>query len=233
LDEGEFPLKDYGHFAQVLERVQQWTVDKESLSLPAPLTPGYEQAQRVLLLGSQRRQYVCDFLTDLLGQGVDKLTGDQTWLLFKQCVVTELLQSSRAVKALDLRFQFPESISQGAVQLETLERMIAELYCALNFVVEANAPGELLNLLVGELGLPVDCQVTPEALNVGGTGAASSTPTIPIYDSVTANTADPIIIGVFTPTAATNHTFTANGITASKGLYVVISGTVAATLFFE
>ena len=63
--------------------------------------------------------------------------------------------------------------------------------------------------------------------------AASATPTITIYDSGTANTADPIILGVFTPTAATNHTFTANGITASKGIYVVISGTVAATLFFE
>lgn len=63
--------------------------------------------------------------------------------------------------------------------------------------------------------------------------AASATPTITIYDSGTANTSDPIIIGVFTPAAATNYTFTANGITASKGLYVVISGTVAATLFFE
>ena len=63
--------------------------------------------------------------------------------------------------------------------------------------------------------------------------AASSTPLITVYDSGTASTGDPIIIGVFTPAAATNHTFTANGITASKGLYVVISGTVAATLFFE
>ena len=63
--------------------------------------------------------------------------------------------------------------------------------------------------------------------------AASATPTITIYDSGTANTADPIIIGVFAPAAATNYNFTAMGITASKGLYVVISGTVAATLFFE
>ena len=63
--------------------------------------------------------------------------------------------------------------------------------------------------------------------------AASATPTITIYDSGTANTSDPIILGVFTPAAATNYTFTANGITASKGLYAVISGTVAATLFFE
>ena len=63
--------------------------------------------------------------------------------------------------------------------------------------------------------------------------AASSTPTITIYDSGTASNSDPIIIGVFTPAAATNPTFTANGISASKGLYVVISGTVTATLFFE
>jgi len=178
LDDGEFPLKEYGHFARVLERVQQWTVDKESLSLPAPLTPGYEQAQRVLLLGSQRRQYVCDFLTDLLGQGVETLTGDQTWVLFKQCVVTQLLQSSRAVKALDLRLQVPESVLQGPAQLKALERTIVELYQALNFVVEANSPGELLNLLLGELGLPVECEVTSEALSVGSSGAASATPTV-------------------------------------------------------
>ena len=63
--------------------------------------------------------------------------------------------------------------------------------------------------------------------------AASSTPTITVYDSGTASTGDPIILGVFTPAAATNHTFTANGISASKGLYVVISGTVAATIIFE
>ena len=63
--------------------------------------------------------------------------------------------------------------------------------------------------------------------------AASSTPLITVYDSGTANTGDPTILGVFAPAAATNHTFTANGITASNGLYVVISGTVAATLFYE
>ncbi len=63
--------------------------------------------------------------------------------------------------------------------------------------------------------------------------AASSTPLITVYDSGTENTGDPTILGVFAPAAATNHTFTANGITASKGLYVVISGTVVATLFYE
>ena len=63
--------------------------------------------------------------------------------------------------------------------------------------------------------------------------AASSTPTITIYDSGTASTGDPTILGVFAPTAAGNYLFTNNGITASKGLYVVISGTVVATIIYE
>ena len=63
--------------------------------------------------------------------------------------------------------------------------------------------------------------------------AASATPTITIYDSGTASTGDPTILGVFAPAAATNYNFTAMGITASKGLYVVISGTVVATIIYE
>jgi hypothetical protein len=61
--------------------------------------------------------------------------------------------------------------------------------------------------------------------------AASSTPLITVYDSGTASTGDPTILGVFVPAAAGNYLFTAKGITASKGIYVVISGTVVATLF--
>jgi len=63
--------------------------------------------------------------------------------------------------------------------------------------------------------------------------AASATPTITVYDSGTASNSDPTILSVFTPTAATNYNFTAMGISASKGLYVVISGTVAATFIYE
>jgi hypothetical protein len=62
--------------------------------------------------------------------------------------------------------------------------------------------------------------------------AASSTPLITVYDSGTASTGDPTILGVFAPAAAGNYLFTNNGITASKGLYVVISGTVVATISF-
>ena len=63
--------------------------------------------------------------------------------------------------------------------------------------------------------------------------AASSTPTITVFDSGTANTNDPTILGVFTPASASEYNFTEAGITASKGLYVVISGTVVATIIYE
>ena len=63
--------------------------------------------------------------------------------------------------------------------------------------------------------------------------AASATPTITVFDSATALNTDPTILGVFVPAAAGIYTFTANGITASKGIYVVISGTVVATIFYE
>lgn len=62
--------------------------------------------------------------------------------------------------------------------------------------------------------------------------AASSTPTITIYDSSSFSTSDPKIIDTFTPTAGTNHNFY-DGIYAKNGLYVVISGTVSATIAFE
>ena len=64
--------------------------------------------------------------------------------------------------------------------------------------------------------------------------AASATPTITIYDSPAATTTK-TIISVFTPTAATMYPLLATdgGIFFSSGLYVVISGTVAATFIYE
>lgn len=62
--------------------------------------------------------------------------------------------------------------------------------------------------------------------------AASSTPTITVYDSdATATTKT--ILGVFTPTAATSYVLPLDGAYAKNGLYVVISGTVAATIIWE
>ena len=65
--------------------------------------------------------------------------------------------------------------------------------------------------------------------------AASSTPTITVYDSGAASTSDPAVLLVFTPVAGTSYQITGDGggVMLSKGLYVVISGTVSATFFYE
>jgi hypothetical protein len=61
--------------------------------------------------------------------------------------------------------------------------------------------------------------------------AASSTPTITVYDSEATGT-DVTVLGVFTPVAATNYNFF-DGLNTENGIYVVISGTVKATFYFE
>jgi hypothetical protein len=61
--------------------------------------------------------------------------------------------------------------------------------------------------------------------------AASSTPTITVYDTQTSGT-DITVLGVFTPVAATNYIFF-DGLNTANGLYVVISGTVKCTVYYE
>jgi hypothetical protein len=62
--------------------------------------------------------------------------------------------------------------------------------------------------------------------------SASSTPTITVYDSPASSASDPVILATFTPTGNTMHNFF-QGLYFNKGLYVVISGTVAATISYE
>lgn len=62
--------------------------------------------------------------------------------------------------------------------------------------------------------------------------SASSTPTITVYDSFKSSASDPVVLATFTPTGNTMHNFF-NGLYFNKGIYVVISGTVAATISFE
>ena len=62
--------------------------------------------------------------------------------------------------------------------------------------------------------------------------SASSTPTITVYDSFKSSNSDPVVLATFTPTGNTNHNFYP-GIYVNKGIYVVISGTVSATISFE
>jgi hypothetical protein len=62
--------------------------------------------------------------------------------------------------------------------------------------------------------------------------AASSTPTITIYDSDTISGSAPTVLGVFTPVASTNYNFF-DGLFLNKGLRVEIGGTVKCTIAFE
>jgi hypothetical protein len=62
--------------------------------------------------------------------------------------------------------------------------------------------------------------------------SASSTPTITVYDSFSSSTGDPVVLATFTPTGNTMHNFF-NGLYLNKGIYVVISGTVSATISYE
>jgi hypothetical protein len=62
--------------------------------------------------------------------------------------------------------------------------------------------------------------------------SASSTPTITVYDSFKSSNSDPVVLATFTPTGNTNLNFYP-GLYANKGIYVVISGTVSATIAFE
>lgn len=61
--------------------------------------------------------------------------------------------------------------------------------------------------------------------------AASSTPTITIYDQETVGTTIKVI-DTFTPVSATNYNFF-DGINCTNGIYVVISGTVKCTVYYE
>jgi ABC-type nitrate/sulfonate/bicarbonate transport system substrate-binding protein len=62
--------------------------------------------------------------------------------------------------------------------------------------------------------------------------AASGTPTITVYDSAATTTTN-TILGVFTPAAATSYILPLEGAYAKDGIYVVIGGTVTATVLFE
>ena len=61
--------------------------------------------------------------------------------------------------------------------------------------------------------------------------AASNTPQITVYDSQTTGT-NATVLGVFAPTSSTNYNFF-DGINVANGIYVVISGTVKATVYYE
>ena len=72
----------------------------------------------------------------------------------------------------------------------------------------------------------------PGKLNGIFVSSASGTPTITVYDSFASSTSDPVVLATFTPTANTMHNFF-QGLYTNKGIYVVIGGTVSATISYE
>lgn len=63
--------------------------------------------------------------------------------------------------------------------------------------------------------------------------SATSTPTITVYDTDAKGTST-TVVGVFTPTSSTNYPFNSfDGIYLNKGLYIVLGGTVTATVIYE
>lgn len=77
-------------------------------------------------------------------------------------------------------------------------------------------------------------QIKPAAGKINGifVSTASSTPTITVYDSAVSSASDPVVLATFTPTANTMHNFF-QGLYTNKGIYVVIGGTVSATISYE
>ena len=61
--------------------------------------------------------------------------------------------------------------------------------------------------------------------------AASSTPKITVYDTETDGTSV-TVLGEFAPSASANYNFY-DGINCTNGIYIVISGTVSATVYYE
>jgi hypothetical protein len=62
--------------------------------------------------------------------------------------------------------------------------------------------------------------------------AASSTPTITVYDEASGGTSK-VLLATFTPVAATFYPLGVDGAFANKGLNVAIGGTVKATVIYE
>lgn len=81
------------------------------------------------------------------------------------------------------------------------------------------------------INLTASTQVLAGAGKLAGifVAAASSTPTIKVWDALTAT--GTVLIGTFTPVAATQYTF--HNARATTGLYVTIGGTVDCTVFYD
>ena len=88
----------------------------------------------------------------------------------------------------------------------------------------------IANQVGGYKNITATGNVAPIASKLLGifVASASSTPTIAVYDSATTTTTDPIT-GAITAVGGTFYTIPA---ATEAGIYVVVTGTVDATVFF-
>jgi hypothetical protein len=64
--------------------------------------------------------------------------------------------------------------------------------------------------------------------------SSGTSPTVAVYDSATASASDPTVIDTFTGATPGNYVMPAEGVSLSKGLYVVLAGTnPVVTIFYE
>jgi len=86
--------------------------------------------------------------------------------------------------------------------------------------------------------ITVSAQIKTSAGKLKGifVSSATATPTITIYDTFDATTSGTTLVGVFTPAAATSYLLGMGGdggMYFNKGLYIVLSGTITATVVYE
>lgn len=64
--------------------------------------------------------------------------------------------------------------------------------------------------------------------------SVSGSPTITVYNEAQGGTTD-VVLATFIPVAATPYVFTGDemGISMAKGIYIVLGGTVSATIMYE
>ena len=65
--------------------------------------------------------------------------------------------------------------------------------------------------------------------------SASATPRVTVHDSATQSATDPTIISLLTPQASENYPLSGadSGVGFSRGLYVLATGTMELTFFYE
>lgn len=162
IDEGTFPVGLYREFGQVWERVRRWAKDKENLSVPATVTPGFDRVARELQLASKDFRYVQSFVQEATAN--EQFTsGELYWQFFKALAVFGLLSGSSAMRSCQLD-PLPAVSAGDEAFLLGVDSYIAALYGQLGFEVTLEELGSGVDLFLTDLGIACDCPIIPDRL---------------------------------------------------------------------